>query len=367
MPLMKYISGHLLTYNENWRARKSHIGFEHGIIKKISTTAPSAKPVAEGLVIPMLINAHTHVGDAAIKGISSGTLEELVSPHGGLKFKALQSLSENEIISGMNETVEYMISSGVYGFCDFREFGLRGLRELGRAIRLKPIDCIGLGRPEKLKYNKQEVDNILSASCGIGVSSISDWDYGELKKLADHTRRKKKFLSLHASERGREDIDRVLDLKPNLLIHMLKATESDLEIVADHNIPVALCPRANMFFGMIPNIPIMMKKGLALMLGTDNAMISLPDIFAEMECAFRISKFYGGAHPENIFNMATINSVDVLPFRGYTCDIEEGKKANFIVLSTTFNPEKAVDAIVKCSSKLITYIVRGEHEICMSG
>lgn len=364
---MKCISGFILTYNGKWRTRRGHIEFEHGIIKKISTSAPPAKPDAKGLIIPMLINAHTHVGDAAVKGISSGTLEELVSPHGGLKFKALQSLSENEIISGMNETLEYMISSGVYGFCDFREFGLKGLRELERAIKSKPIDCINLGRPEKLRYNRREVDNILASSCGIGVSSISDWDYSELKKLADHVRKKKKFLSLHVSERGREDIDKVLDLKPNLLIHMLKATESDLEIVADHNIPVVLCPRANMFFGMMLNIPTMIKKGLNLMLGTDNAMISLPDIFAEMECAFRISKFYGGALPENIFNMATINSVDALPFQGYSCDIEEGKKANFIVLNVTFNPEKAVDAIVKCSSKLITYIVRGENEICMSG
>ncbi len=364
---MKYISGFLLTYNGKWRARRRYIGFEHGTIKKISTSAPSAKPVAKGLIIPMLINGHTHVGDAAIKGISSGTLEELVSPHGGLKFKVLQSLSENEIISGMNEMIEYMILSGIYGFCDFREFGLEGLRELERAIKSKPIDCINLGRPEKLRYNKQEVDNILASSCGIGVSSISDWDYSELKKLAEHIRKKKKILSLHVSERVREDIDKVLDLKPNLLIHMLKATESDLEIVADHNIPVVLCPRANMFFGMMPNIPTMIKKGLNLMLGTDNAMISLPDIFAEMECAFRISKFYEDALPENIFNMATINSVDALPFRGYSCNIEEREKANFIVLNITFNPDKAVDAIVKCSSKLITYIVRGEHEICMSG
>ena len=64
---------------------------------------------------------------------------------------------------------------------------------------------------------------------------------------------------------------------------MVKATTNDLAIVADHNIPVVICPRSNAYFNLRPNVLAMKNVGITLMLGTDNAMITPPDIVQEAQ------------------------------------------------------------------------------------
>ena len=344
---MRYVEGYILQYDERWKFIKGSIGFENGIIKKI-LDRPNRKPAARGVIIPRLVNAHTHIGDAVVKNVS-GRLEELVAPPNGLKFRVLRKSSDKEIVDAMKKTVDDMFFSGVSVFCDFREFGIKGINQLNNALKNKQMKCVKMGRPEKLEYRREEVNKILGKTDGIGVSSISDWYYFELKKLAEHTKRKNKMFALHVSERIREDIDKVLDLRPDFLIHMTKASESDLEIAADSNVPVVVCPRSNVFFGNIPNIPLMIKKCLTLLLGSDNAMINNPDIFTEMEFAYKISRLRGGVEPETIFNMVTINPWNLFKVRG---GIEEGGSADFLVLNT----HSSMDAIVKCSSRHISFI-----------
>jgi len=344
---MECVEGSVLQYDKGWKFTKCNVSFEDGIIKKILGIS-NRKPAAKGVIIPRLVNAHTHIGDAVVKN-ASGTLEELVAPPNGLKFRVLRKSFDEEIVEAMKKMVDDMFFSGVSVFCDFREFGIKGINQLNNALKNKQMKCVKMGRPEKLEYRRDEVNEILGKSEGIGVSSISDWDYSELKKLAEHTKRKNKMFALHVSEKIREDIDKVLDLKPDFLVHMTKASENDLEIAADSNVPVVVCPRSNVFFGDVPNIPLMIKKGLTLMLGSDNAMINNPDIFTEMEFAYKISRLCGGVKPETIFNMVTINPWDFFKIQG---GIEEGGPADFLVLNT----HSSVDAIVKCSSKYISFI-----------
>lgn len=344
---MKYVEGCILQYKDGWKFTKGVVSFENGVIKKILNKSPM-KPVARGVIVPRLVNAHTHVGDAVVKNASGG-LEELVAPPNSLKFRVLRESSDKEVVDAMKKTVDDIFFSGVSVFCDFREFGVKGINRLDAALQNKQVKCVKMGRPEKLEYHRDEVNEILGKSDGIGVSSISDWDYSELKKLAEHTKRKNKMFALHVSERIREDIDNVLDLKPDFLVHMTKASEDDLETVADHNVHVVICPRSNVFFGSIPNIPLMIKKGLMLMLGSDNAMINNPDIFTEMEFAYKISRLYGGISSEAIFNMVTVNPWKLFNAHG---GIEEGGPADFLVLNTYHS----MDAIVKCSSRHISFI-----------
>ncbi len=344
---MKYAEGHILQYDEGWKFIKGSIGFEDGVIKKILNKSP-VKPVARGMIIPKLVNAHTHIGDSVIKNVSGG-LEEIVAPPNGLKFRVLSKTPDKEIVNAMKKTIDGMFYSGTSLFCDFREFGIKGVRQLNSALKNKKIKCVKMGRPEKMEYHKDEVDKLLEKVDGVGISSVSDWDYSELKKLASHTKRKDKLFALHASERIREDIDKVLDLKPDFLVHMTKASESDLEVVADNNISIVVCPRSNIFFGSVPNIPLMIKRGLKLLLGSDNAMINNPDMFTEMEFAYKISGLYGRISSETIFNMVTVNPWKLFNLQG---GIKEGGPADFMVLDI----DPSIDAIVKSSSRHISFI-----------
>ena len=324
---MDYISGEILTPNG---FKTGYIGFEKQTIIEAGNTMPPKKPICKGLIVPTFINAHTHIGDSFIRDKNIDlpkNVEELVAPPNGLKHRLLKDASEKDIVNGMKQSIEVMINSGTSCFCDFRENGIQGINQLKNALKNKSISEFLLSRPANLEYNKEEVDILLSNSNGIGLSSISDWDYSELEKISKHTKKNNKIFAIHASERIREDIDMVLDLKADFLIHMVKASESDLTIVKENNIPIVLCPRSNSHFGLKPNLGLMKKIGVEILLGTDNAMLNSPNVLDELKFLNDTTDIYS---LEQLLNMITFTPRKVLNLS--LCILGPITPADFIVL-----------------------------------
>lgn len=345
---MRYVSGTIFEYKDNKISfKQGYLGFEEGIIKERGKNCKQ-KITAKGIIIPTFFNAHTHIGDSVVRDIPNGNIEQLVGPR-GYKFKVLSSSKEKEIVSAMRSTIEQMILTGSSNFCDFREQGIKGIRMLKKA--LQNINCTILGRTEKNKFKKEEVAKILNESDGIAISSLTDWNYSELQKVAKETNAKNKIFALHCSERIREDINKVLELKPKFLVHLNKATDKDLEIIAENKIPIVVCPRSNVFFGMIPNIARLIEKRISVSLGTDNAMLNSPSMLREMEFAYKISKLKNGISAEEILKMAIVNPREMLN-KQKDIQLIEGAKAKFIVLSVPYN--KPEHAILKANSTNIT-------------
>ena len=239
----------------------------------------------------------------------------------------LNKVSEYEIIDGMEKSIDEMINSGISCFCDFRENGIHGINHLRCALKNHNIDTVVLSRPTELKYKKMEIENLLKNSEGIGISSISDWDYSELEKISKHVKKNNKIFAIHASERIREDIDLVLDLKPNFLVHMVKASESDLTYVKESNIPIVLCPRSNIYFGLKPNLNLMKKVDVEILLGTDNAMLNSPNVLDELKFLKGTTDIY---NLEQLLNMITFTPRKVLNLS--PCILGSNSPADFIVL-----------------------------------
>ena len=324
---MDYVSGEILTKNG---FQKGYIGFEKGRIAETGKNTPPKKPVATGLIVPSFVNAHTHIGDSFIKNKKINLpkdVEKLVAPPNGLKHKLLNKASEREIVDGMKKSIDEMVESGVSVFCDFRENGIKGINKLKNALTNTNLSSIILSRPVKMEYNKDEINVLLENSNGIGLSSISDWNYSELARIAGHAKKKGKVFAIHASERIREDIDLVLDLKPDLLIHMVKANKSDLEIVKDNDIPIVVCPRSNNFFGLKTDLELFKKVGVKLILGTDNAMINSPNILDEITF---IKNKYKCFSVEELLYMVTYTARKALNHD--SCILGLNQKADFIVL-----------------------------------
>jgi len=307
---MDFVYGDILTNN----------GFKKGFIKyigpeiiEISFSKPKNKPKIKGIILPTLINSHTHIGDYFIKKSKINiprNLDEMVKPPDGIKHLLLEKSSEIEIINGMKSGIKIMTKFGISKFYDFREGGLIGINQLKNALRdYKNISSMILSRPKNHVFNKDEINLILNNSDGIGLSGISDWDYSEIIKVAKLTKIKKKIFAIHASEKIRENIDKIIDLKPDFLIHMNQATESDLNIVKENEIPIVICPRSNKFFRLKTNYDLMEKLGINLMLGTDNSMINSPNILTELKYYKKIS---GINNLEKLLNMITYNPRKVL-------------------------------------------------------
>src|SRR3989449_2464523 len=294
------LAGAILT--EDGFVRGS-VSIEDGIVVGVSKQRPP-NPLAKGVVIPAFTNAHTHIADAIVREELTGSLEAIVAPPRGLKHRVLASAKDEDLVDGMRGMVQVMARTGVARFWDFREGGLPGVRLLLRAALGGPVVPTVLGRPARIEYRREEVDAILRVADGIGISSALDWPRDEAEKLAAHARREGKVFATHCSERVREDIDDVLDLKPAFLVHMLEATDADLERTADAGIPVVSCPRSNVFFGKVPDLPRFLRHGLTVHLGTDNAMVNSPSVLREMEFAYKISRLRGGVAARDVLAMA---------------------------------------------------------------
>jgi cytosine/adenosine deaminase-related metal-dependent hydrolase len=291
---VQYVTGKLLTEKG---FVPGYLGFDEGVILEVGK-GQKAGALAKGLIIPSMFDAHTHLGDSFLgpklrrfKG--ERTVPALFAPPAGFKHRELANARGRTVEKGIRRSLDEMWKSGTSGFCDFREGGVRGLGPLEAARGPSPLKGIILGRPLGLEYDRDEMDELLKKSDGIGVSAVSDWEYPELQKVAAHARRKRKLFAIHASEVVRESIDAVLDLKPSFIVHMVKGEEFDFERVAAEDVPVVVCPRANAFFGLRPRPDLMRRFGITVALGTDNAMISPPRMMAAVQTAWEITRQTG--------------------------------------------------------------------------
>jgi cytosine/adenosine deaminase-related metal-dependent hydrolase len=348
---MQYVSGKILGANG---FREGHIGFEDGVVKEVGK-GRAKENVAEGIVLPTLVNAHTHIADYVVPIDLSLSLAEVVAPPDGLKYRVLARTTEaaqREAVAYLSET---MFRKGISAFSDFREGGVKGARMMSSAEWARPYV---LGKPLTPHFDREEISALLDVTEGIGPSAISDWDYEELRELAAFVRSRGKVLAIHCSERVREDLDRVLDLRPSHLIHMTQASDSDLEVCAQLGIPVVVCPRSNMFFGMTPPLGHMVRKGVQVALGTDNAMISMPDLFVEMEFAARLLRQQGMARLDPVLAMASSNGRKIIN-RSQLIEIQPDRPCDFMVVRDKHG-DPATDLVLRTAGEEPLLVCAGE-------
>src|SRR3990172_6664568 len=320
---------------EDGRFREGSLTVEDGIVVSVRRQKAS-DAVATGLILPAFANAHTHAGDAVVREDLKGTLEEIVAPPHGLKHRVLSAAKDEDVIAATRAYLEDMLHTGTTSFWDFREMGVRGLRQLYAAALGLPLRPLVFGRPSDMKYDARGAKALLHASDGIAISSLLDWDAGDAAKLARDARAAGKAFAMHASERVREDIDEVLDLKPSLLVHLAEATDADLARVRGAGVPVAVCPRSNAFFGNVIDLPRLVRSGVRLLLGTDNAMVNSPSMLRELDFAWKVSRLRGDVEPRTLLDMALRGRRGL----GVEDDVSlrEGDDAELVVLEVLGRP-----------------------------
>ena len=307
-------------------------GFEDGYLVISDGTVKDAvfgeslgSPDHSGCIMPGIVDTHTHVADAGLVLDRRYGLEELVAPPDGLKHRYLSETDGSKIRDDMREYISRLEMSGVSGFLDFREGGVEG----ARLLRSVSGNATILGRPVSDRYDPNEIDGILEYADGIGLPSITDMDAGYIDAVADHVHRKNKMLALHVSERVREDIGHVVSLEPDLIVHMVQATDRDMRECADNGIPVSVCPTSNLYFGMVPPVGRMIDAGMEISIGTDNGMLfPSADIFDELRT---MSGLLEGQHrdPMLAYTMLVAHGHKVLYKKSLTVD-KTGKEADLI-------------------------------------
>ena len=341
--LMRYVEGSVLT---ECGFIDGYVGFEAGVIKEVGKGRVDS-PLAKGIILPTLVNSHTHLADHIVPIDLALSLEETVAPPSGLKHRILRKTPSEVLVRSMRMLSRYMFRRGTSRFIDFREGGVEGARQLSSLgeDRCRPVI---LGRPEDLDFDKEEMTQLLKAVDGVGLSSVSDWDSGTIAELASLVRSKGKMFAIHASERVRENLDQILDLRPSFLVHMTMASHDDIATCAQEGVPIVVCPRSNLLFGKIPPLKEMIEAGVTLALGTDNAMFSVPDMFTEMEFAGRLLRCQGMRDVDHAVDMAVKNGRKILNQK-VAIGIKPDSPCDFMVVGSK-NGDAVTDLVLRSAA-----------------
>jgi cytosine/adenosine deaminase-related metal-dependent hydrolase len=267
-----------------------------------------------GIVVPSPVNGHTHLGDAvATREPPNVPLAEMVRPPDGYKFRLLRDTPPAAKQAAMRRALEMMERQGVAATIDFREEGVAGARLLRAASRGLSVRTVLLGRPLKRPIDPTEIGQLLRVGDGIGLSSIGEEATSARTAVARACRSRGKRFALHASESTREPVEDYLDPRPDLLVHLAKATPDDLLRVVEAGVAVVVCPRSNALFGRRPDLARFERLGVRMLLGTDNAMFHSPSIWRELEFAYVTGRLVRRPiGPEFLFRAAFVHPYEWL-------------------------------------------------------
>lgn len=291
----------------------------------------------EGLIlIPGLINSHTHIGDSIGKDVSiDSSVDQRIHPVMGIKSKILKKTKKNLLAAFMKNAAHSMIKKGITTFVDFREGGLDGIILLKNALSDIPIRSIILGRMEYYQNkneikknlgfppkNHPEFNEILKNCDGLGLSGANENSdsllnfYAKTKQIrAIHSSESTQSVNFSKAIMKKSETARALLLKPHFLVHMTNASKNDICLAAKRTRGIVVCPRANAALAEgIPDVNLMLQRGCNVTIGTDNVMINSPDMFREMDYLWKATMGIQKKRidPKEILKMATVNASKML-------------------------------------------------------
>ena len=336
--------------------RNIQITIEDGVIASIglSSVEPSnyynIVDCRSGIVMPPLINSHTHTGDIGFQEVGYDLdIDSLVGEPYGLKYIYLERYGL-EISDYIEYFLELSLESGVGAVADFREGGLEGFRAGFEASkRVYGITYIPMYMPKPLRGPSQsyysidhisrdllEIKNLYSVNRWIAISSPHYYTLEDLKAIDKIASRENFHIASHIAEtrdtRSESDFEKIKDLENiRLAVHGYWLNVDELEYLRERNIYLAICPRSSMWFeGTIPDLKAIKESEIQFTVGTDNGAWVKPDLWRELEALATISRMQGNIlEPLEIIKASTVVPGELFNIENY---IEENVFARLICI-----------------------------------
>jgi len=316
------------------------------------------------VVIPGLINTHTHIPMTLFRGIADDMdLQEWLTR---FIFPAeAKNVNEQFVRVGTRLGLAEMIRGGTTTYCDMYYFedaiaeetkkaGVRGV--LGETVIDFPAPDnktfeAGLAYTEKFIKRWKEDPLIIPAVAPHAPYTVSP---DHLIAARDLSNRLEVPLVIHLAEantetefiqrnhKGLRPIEFVESIgfltNRTIAAHVIQANTSELAILKRRGVGIAHNPQSNMKLaaGVAP-VPEMLKLGLSVGLGTDGAASNNDlNLWEEMDTAAKLHKVFSGdpkvVSAEEAFAMATIGGARALHIGDLTGSIETNKAADIVIV-----------------------------------
>lgn len=317
------------------------------------------------LVIPGLINAHTHSYMSVFRNVADdlsfmdwlfGTIDPLEA-----------QLTNEDAYWGAKLAIIEMMKCGTTTFSDMQmhihqttkavaETGMRAV--IGRGL-VGGVDESGkvneVGNIKISEAFEEMEDSKLTDRLNFRLAPHAPYtcDPGYLEYVAKQAKERELGIHIHLSESVTECENTQKDYGctpieyadkagcfevPCVAAHCVQVTDSDIELMASKNVSVVSNPASNMKLGNgFAPIKKMVDAGVNVCLGTDGAASNNSlNMFHELSLMTLIHKGTGKT-PQCIsaqegFAMATINGAKALGMDKYIGTIEKGKRADLAIL-----------------------------------
>jgi len=335
---------------------------------------------ADHILIPGLINAHTHSPMTLLRGMADDLpLMTWLSEHIWPTEKRL--VSPDFVTDGTTLAVAEMLRCGVTTFSDmyfFPESSAAVANELGMrmvaglvcfdnpsAYSANAAECISKGL--RLHDAVSDIDLVTTAWAPHAPYTVSEGPWREIAESANaldipiHTHLHETAVEVsHSVEQfGLRPIERLLEfgVVSHRLIaaHMTQVSPSDQAVLIDSGVSIAHCPESNLKLASgFCRVHELAGAGVNIAIGTDGAASNNDlDMVGEMRTAALLAKGVAGdaaAVPaEQVLAMATINGARALGLDRVTGSIDVGKQADLSLVNLSelsnypvFNPMSAL-------------------------
>jgi len=335
-----------------------------GRADELAARFPNARRLHEehGLIMPGLINTHTHAAMACFRGLADDLpLMTWLQDH---IFPAEARLTPEVVYHSTLLSLAEMIKSGTTSFCDMYLFAgevaraaeQSGMRAwIGEVLYDFPSPHYGelengFSFVAEMFSHYQDHPLITITADPHSVYTCSPSLLERLGGLADeHNCPYVIHLSENAAEvavcrerYGRTPVEHLDNLgllnERTMAVHCVILNDREIETLAGHNVKVAHCPESNMKLasGEPPAVQLL-EAGITLGLGTDgSASNNDVDMFGEMNTVAKLHKVINmnptAMNAETTLHMATLGGATCLRAEAEIGTLAPGKKADFIVL-----------------------------------
>ena len=349
-----------------------------GPYSRVRSLYPTAPVIGDGngIVMPGMVNAHTHLSEALIPGMGSEKIlyewgQDIVTPvsqnltfemaREGTRLKAIEMIRSG--ITFVNDMFVHSnpgtrASLGVAEGLD--QVGLRG------AVSLGAEDALGVTASAPAMSVEEVFDEHHDLARAAAGSELLDFRYGigtllgqsdELLEAGAVACRENGWaVHTHLAEVREEIVDATLrwgqrpipraaslgflDV-PMLAAHVIWVTQDDINLLSDHEVGVVHNPVANMILGSgVCPLGRLAAAGLAIGIGTDGpASNDSQNMFEAVKMTALLQKVHhldpAVLSASDALEMATLGGARALGVDSKVGSLEVGKRADVVLLDPT--------------------------------
>ncbi len=378
---------------------------ELGSRKNLKKKFPQAEEFHFPLLMPGLVNAHTHLELSGLKRLSAAggftdwiirLVREKRKWDSARYARAAQKEIKNQLRLGITSLGDVLsdpvmlevhhqsplFSTAFYELIEIREQGRKLKMELMKTHLAEFNFALGRTKPGLSPHTPYTVSRALfqearkfavAHELGLCTHLAESEDELELIQsgsgpIATRLYSQELLMDIKFKPASCSPAQYLADLidRNMTLIHCVEITDSDLEIIAKAR-AVVHCPRSNLHIsGKLAPIPKMIDAGIPVALGTDSpASAGDTNLWNELKKVYQLRKEYPGREikPSEILKMATINSSRAIFRDTEFGSIEKGKLANLI----GFQPGKLSDNDDQSASAIINAGAAGIQAVFLNG